>query len=118
MRRDMINRWAGLALVAVLGGGVLAWLGGWQTGVPQALRPALSSGTEQVHKCRSANGQLLYSTEPCPAGSQAQPLQGQVSVVPATPLPQPAASHPLRQLNDPAEAAKLREQRMERVINP
>lgn len=115
--------WIVLALLTLGGAGLLVGIG--PLGLPQLALPQAPKLPElpgkdasQVHKCRAADGQLLYSTEPCPKGMQAQTLQGQVNVVPATPVPEAAASSALRQLNDPAEAAALRDKRMERAIQP
>ncbi|MFO1251932.1 MAG: DUF4124 domain-containing protein [Inhella sp.] len=118
-----IRLWVALALLVMGGMALLVGIGpaGWSPlRLPQAPKlPSLpGKDASQVHKCRGADGQLLYSTEPCPKGQRPEPLGGQLNVVPATPLPQAPASSVLRQLNDPAEAAALREKRMEKAIQP
>lgn len=85
------------------------------------VRPAVvaASAVPTANKCVAPNGALLYSTEPCPVGTQTRVLSGgTVSTVDATPLPKAPASAVLRQLNDPHEAAELREKRLQQVIDP
>jgi hypothetical protein len=122
----MGSRWRiGVAVAAWL---VLGWLwlpqATWQVPLQRAWA-ALQPGGASAHRCvptdpKAPASAALYSTEACPPGTRAVALKGgTVNVVPATPVaPASAASATpvLRQLVDPAEAAALRDKRMNRVI--
>lgn len=117
----------GLGVVAALGAG---WaLHGdvlppaWRAAVQQApsLNP-VGSAAPAPRKCVSAQGQLLYTTDACPAGTREQALAGGTVTVlaapPAAPASAASATPLLRRLDDPAETERMRERRMQQAVGP
>lgn len=119
-----------LRLVALIAAalGVLLWtqpqlwtqLRAWF--VKQDLPNPVAPAATQANKCLAGHGGVLYVTGDCPPGTKAVALTGgTVNTVAATPVPPPAASgasSPLRRLNNPEEAAALRDKRMQKVVDP
>lgn len=125
--RGVTTTLLGLAIVAALGAG-WAWRGdwmppAWRAAITQA--PALSpvgSSAPAARKCVSAQGQLLYTTDACPAGSREQALGGGTVTVLAAPPAAPASAASamplLRRLDDPAETERMRERRLQQAVGP
>lgn len=119
----MIGRLRLVALLAL----AAALLLGTQPQLLERLRVALASARPAVaaasaapsaNKCVAANGSVLYSTEPCPAGTQVRPVSGgTVSTVTAPPQPEAPASAALRELNAPQDTAALRDKRIQQAAD-
>jgi hypothetical protein len=109
------------AVVVVAAAGV-AWSArdaGWVRRFSQALPGTQAPGTSTppgVHKCRRADGQLVYTDRPCERGTREQTMGGgTLTTVPAmAPRAAPsAASGGLIQGLDPASIERLREQQID-----
>ncbi|XHS77958.1 hypothetical protein ACFJGW_19890 [Burkholderiaceae bacterium UC74_6] len=79
-----------------------------------------TAGSMETHKCVSAS-RVEYSSGKCPAGTVEKPMDGgAITVLPATPVPQPAstpASMPtVRDLLAPASGPDLTDERIKRAI--
>ncbi len=57
---------------------------------PAAKLPAPARGTA-ARKCVGTGGQVVYTDGTCPAGLREAALAGELSVLPAPPVPQPPA---------------------------
>jgi hypothetical protein len=69
-----------------------------------------------LHKCLQAD-RVLYTDAPCPTGSRAQGVAGQLSVVPAAPAPAGAsAPNGARPLLRQMDTGELRQRQMDAVI--
>lgn len=82
--------------------------------------PAVTAPAKPPRKCLATDGSLLYSTEPCPAGTREQALKGGTLTVLAAP-PSPPASKAsaqtlLQRLDDQAETERMRERRMQKAL--
>ncbi|MBB5204884.1 hypothetical protein HNQ51_002203 [Inhella inkyongensis] len=96
------------------------WDGWWTRTQSKVQAEGVLQSSAPPRKCQLADGRLLYTTEPCPAGSRERGLQGgtvNVVAAPAAAGPASAASATplLRRLAGPQETDALREKMMERA---
>ncbi len=119
-----------LAVLAALGAGWMLrgdWLPPALRGAAEQARQATTAATATgaatgaaARKCVGANGELLYSTEPCPAGTREQALKGGTLTVlaapPAPPASKASAQSLLQRLDDQAETERMRERRMQKAL--
>jgi hypothetical protein len=115
------------ALKAVLPEAVRHW-SGWQqlpsrpAGGSASTRPSgTAAPSAQARKC-VGGGQVVYTNEACPAGTQQQAVSGgTLTVLPAVAVPRPAAPagsavSPLRRLAGDGAPANLPEQQVEQAL--